>query len=60
MSLPLDSFEIIRTADGFTLGKSSEKQCFFKTIEFEDYIFSVCNETDFILMQKGFTDIIKQ
>lgn len=47
MSLLLDSFEILPTADGFTLGKSSEKQGFFKTMEFEGYIFSICSEVDF-------------
>lgn len=58
MSLPLDSFEIIPTADGFILGKTSEKHCFFQTVEFDSYIFSVCNETDFTLTQNSFWDII--
>lgn len=54
MSLSLDSFEILRTANEFILGKSPEKQCFFKTIEFEDYIFSVSNEKDFAISEKDF------
>ena len=29
MSLPLDSFEVVPTAEGFVLGKSSERPCFF-------------------------------
>ena len=58
MSLPLDSFEIVRTDTGFALGKSPEKPGFFQTMEFEDYIFSVCNESDFTLNQKEFFDIL--
>ena len=58
MSQPLDSFEIIRTADGFILGKSSERHCFFQTVEFDGYIFSVCNEGDFVLVKNDFVDII--
>ena len=30
MSLPLDSFEVVPTADGFVLGKSSERPCFLR------------------------------
>ncbi len=56
MSLSLDSFEILPAANGFTLGKSPEKRCFFKTIEFEDYIFSVSNETDFTISQADFQE----
>ena len=58
MSLPLDSFEILPAAEGFVLGKSPEKRCFFKTMQFEDYIFSVSNETDFSIREPDFQDII--
>ena len=53
MSLPLDSFEIIKTEKGFILGRSQEKHGFFKTIEFDEHIFSVCSEKENIedLMQ---------
>lgn len=47
MSLPLDSFEVVPTADGFVLGKSSERPCFFETMEFDGYIFSVSSERAF-------------
>ena len=58
MSLPLDSFEIVRKDARFVLGKSPEKPGFFRTMEFEDYIFSVCNESDFTLNQNEFFDIL--
>lgn len=58
MRIPLNSFEIVRTEDEFILDKASGKQCFFKTIEFDNYIFSVCNETNFELTQTDFCDII--
>ena len=58
MSLLLDSFEILPAATGFTLGKSPEKRCFFKTLQFDDYIFSVSNETDFSINPTDFNDII--
>lgn len=48
MSLPLDSFEILPTEDGFILGKSSGKRGYFKTMEFEGYIFSICSETELL------------
>lgn len=53
MSLPLDSFEIIKTEKEFILGRSQEKHGFFKTIEFDEHIFSVCSEKENIedLMQ---------
>lgn len=57
MSLPLDSFEIVRTTDGFALGKSPEKPCFFKTMEFDGYMFSVSNETDFAIAESDFEDL---
>lgn len=57
MNLPLDAFEIIRTPDGFALGKASEKPCFFRTIEFAGYVFSVSNETEFAIRQTDFYDI---
>ena len=57
MDLPLDSFEVVPTADGFMLRESSERPCFFKTMEFDDYIFSVSNETDFAITQNDFLDI---
>ena len=57
MSLPLDSFEIVRTTDGFALGKSPEKPCFFKTMEFDGYMFSVSNEKDFVMAESDFEDI---
>ena len=57
MDLPLDSFEVIPTADGFMLGESLEKPCFFKTMEFDGYIFSVSNETDFAITQNDFYDM---
>ena len=46
MSLPLDSFEIIKTEKEFVLGRSQEKHGFFKTIEFDDHIFSICSEKE--------------
>lgn len=58
MDLPLDSFEIVRKDARFVLGKSPEKPGFFRTMEFEDYIFSVCNESDFTLNQNEFFDIL--
>ena len=58
MSLSLDSFEIIRTETGFVLGKTPEKRCFFGTMEFDGYSFSVSNETDFDLKQLEFYDIM--
>ena len=58
MSLPLDSFEIIKTANGFVLGNTSPKHCVFKTTEFEDYIFSICNENDFTLTRTWFSDLL--
>ena len=58
MRIPLNSFEIVRSENEFILGKASGKQCFFKTIEFEDYVFSVCNETNFDLIQTDFCDIL--
>lgn len=39
------------------LGESSERPCFFKTMEFDGYIFSVSNETDFAITQNDFLDI---
>ena len=57
MSLPLNSFEIVRTTDGFALGKSPEKPCFFKTMEFDGYMFSVSNETDFVITEADFEDL---
>ena len=57
MNLSLDAFEIIQTPDGFALGKSSGKSCFFRTIEFAGYIFSVSNETEFAIRQTDFYDI---
>ena len=58
MSLALDSFEVIPTENGFILGKSSEKNCFFKTLEFDGYIFSVSNEMEFALDEEKFCDIL--
>lgn len=46
MSLPLDSFEIIKMGKEFVLGRSQEKHGFFKTIEFDEHIFSVCSEKE--------------
>lgn len=57
MSLPLDSFEILPAANGFVLGNSPEKRCFFKTMEFADYVFSVSNETEFAVIQTDFYDM---
>lgn len=60
MSLPLDSFEVVPTADGFVLGKSSERPCFFETMEFDGYIFSVSSERAFSLhnpLEIAFDDI---
>ena len=60
MSLPLDSFEVVPTADGFVLGKSSERPCFFETMEFDGYIFSVSSERAFSLhnpLKIAFDDI---
>lgn len=57
MSLPLDSFEIVRTTDGFALGKSPEKPCFFKTMEFDGHMFSVSNEKNFVMAESDFEDL---
>lgn len=60
MSLPLDSFEVVPTAEGFVLGKSSERPCFFETMEFDGYIFSVSSERAFSLhnpLKIAFDDI---
>ena len=57
MSLPLDSFEIVRMTDGFALGKSPENPCFFKTMEFAGHLFSVSNEKDFVLTEANFEDL---
>lgn len=57
MSLPLDSFEIVRTTDGFALGKSPEKPCFFQTMEFDGHMFSVSNEKDFVITEADFEDL---
>ena len=58
MSLALDAFEVVPAADGFILGKSSEKRCFFRTMEFDGYIFSVSNEKEFELEQMEICDIL--
>lgn len=58
MSLSLDSFEIIQTTNGFTLGNLSPKHCVFKTVEFEDYVFSICNENDFTLPRTHLYDLL--
>ena len=58
MSLALDAFEVVPAADGFILGKSPEKRCFFRTMEFDGYIFSVCNEKEFELEQMEICDIL--
>ena len=58
MSLPLDSFEIIKTANGFVLGNTSPKHCVFKTVEFEAYVFSICNENDFTLTRTHLYDLL--
>mgnify|MGYP004520747287 FL=1 len=58
MKLLLDSFELLPAETGFILGKSPEKRCFFKTLQFDDYIFSVSNETDFSINQMDFNDIM--
>lgn len=57
MSLPLNSFEIVRTTDGFALGKSTEKPCFFQTMEFDGHMFSVSNEKDFAMAESDFEDL---
>ena len=57
MSLQLNSFEIVRTTDGFALGKSPEKPCFFKTMEFDGHMFSVSNERDFAITESDFEDL---
>ena len=58
MSLSLDSFEIIQTTNGFTLGNLSQKHCVFKTVEFEAYVFSICNENDFTLTRTHLYDLL--
>lgn len=58
MSLPLDSFEVLPAVNGFILGKSPGKRCFFKTLEFDGYIFSVSNEKNFNITQTDFCDIM--
>ena len=57
MSLPLDSFEIVRATDGFALGKSPEKPCFFQTMEFDGHMFSVSNEKNFVMAESDFEDL---
>ncbi len=57
MGLPLDSFEIVRTTDGFVLGKSPEKPCFFQTMEFDGHMFSVSNEKNFVMAESDFEDL---
>lgn len=57
MSLSLDAFEVVPAEEGFILGKSIEKPCFFKTMEFDGYIFSISNETEFEISQMDFQDI---
>ena len=58
LSLALDSFEILKTVNGFALRKTPERQCFFRTLEFDGYIFSVSNEADFVIRQTDFYDIL--
>ena len=58
MSLALDAFEVLPAEEGFVLGKSSEKNCFFKTMEFDGYIFSVSSETEFTLDETEFCDLL--
>ena len=58
MSLPLDSFEVVPKGEGFILGKSVEKKCFFKTEEFDSHIFSVSRELPFTLDPTDFHEIL--
>ena len=57
MSLPLDSFGVIPQGEGFILGRSVEKGCFFKTAEFDSHIFSVSRELPFTLDPTDFHEI---
>ena len=57
MSLPLDSFEVVPQGEGFILGRSVEKECFFKTEEFDSHIFSVSRELPFTLDPTDFHEI---
>ena len=58
MSLPLDSFEIIRKDQALFWENHRKDQAFSGTMEFENYIFSVCMESDFSLPPKGFTELL--
>ena len=48
MSLPLDSFEIIRKIRALFWENHRKGPGFFRTMEFENYIFSVCMEVIFL------------
>ena len=58
LSIPLDSFEIIRKVNGYALKEPYGKPCFLKTMEFDDHVFSVCNETEFAFGPGDFHDIM--
>ena len=58
LSIPLDSFEIIRKVKGYALKEPYGKPCFLKTMEFDDHVFSVCNETEFAFGHSDFHDIM--
>ena len=58
MSLSLDSFEVVPQGEGFILGKSVERGCFFKTAEFDSHIFSVSRELPFTFNPTDFHEIL--
>lgn len=57
LSLPLDSFEVVPTENGFVLADASMQQGYFRTTEFDGYVFSVCRETNAVFEQMDFQDI---
>ena len=58
MSLLLDSFQVVPQGEGFILGKSVEKECFFKTTEFDGHIFSISRELPFTFNPMDFHEIL--
>ena len=53
MSLPLILSRSFRKDQGFVLGKSPKRPGFFRTMEFENYIFLSVHRSDFLLPPKG-------
>lgn len=57
MSLPLDAFEVVPAENGFILGRTLERPCFFQTMELDGYIFSISSERDFAFDEMDFCEI---